>query len=171
MYTNHNFKTKKALKEAGDCAKQLQQSLLQRQKAMISSQDRLCLGLWALDFVETAAKGSWRRFAKFGRAGMEGEAYYVITGTVHNPDLTPDCQPDELWYSPIRVTQPVVLVGSATKESPIFEQFWQAGWKAHQLYQEKGSKLGPNPWKKMTVDADTALDELMKGDKNGTESR
>ena len=129
----------------------------------MNAADRLALGLWALDFVETASKGPWRRFAKFGRAGMEGEAYYVITGPVQNPNLTPDCTPDELWYSPVRITQPVILVGSPVKESPIFEQIWQAGYKAHQLYQEKGSKLGPDPWKKIKIDPDAALDELIGG--------
>ena len=131
----------------------------------MNAADRLALGLWALDFVETASKGPWRRFAKFGRAGMEGEAYYVIQASYTNWPNEPEkfARPDELWHSPVRITEPVSLVGSPVQESPIFEQIWQAGWKAHQLYQEKGSKLGPDPWKKVKIDPDAALDELIGG--------
>lgn len=120
---------------------------------------RLALGLWALDFVETASKGPWRRFAKFGRAGMEGEAYYVMTGSYTNwpNEEGKFAHPDELWHSSIRITEPVNFVGSPTSalSHPIFEQIWQAGWKAHQL--------GPDPWKKVKIDPDAALNELIGG--------
>ena len=134
---------------------------------MINAQDRLALGLWALDFIETASKGPWRRFAKFGRAGIAGEAYYVISGEWVRPGLQ-TAKPDDLWVSTIRETEPLAFVGNSVNFFPIFEQFWQAGWKAHLL----SLSNDPNAFAAAKVsariaarkiDPDAALDELIGG--------
>lgn len=144
---------------------------------MISTHDRLCLGLWALDYIETATGGPWRRFAKFGRAQMEGSAYYVMEGE-WKPYISPRMAlPDELWYSPIRFTVPEVFIGSATEAGqPIFEQFWQAGWKAYQMgfpVESINSRFDTRLVKqpairakiRASIDPDAALDELKGGKK------
>ena len=139
---------------------------------MLSAQDRLALGLWALDFVETASKGPWRRFAKFGRAGMEGEAYYVMAGRWRLANSLNAAAPDELWHSPIRITEPVNFVGSATNvlSGPIFEQIWQAGYRAYQLnsMSEAMDAADTLQRRKSKIDPDAALDELIGGS-NGNE--
>ena len=130
----------------------------------MNAADRLALGLWALDFVETASKGPWRRFAKFGRAGMEGEAYYVILEG-KDPAGEVRLQPGQLWFSSIRVTEPMQLVGDPTSDSKIFEQVWQAGYRAHQLnsMSEAMDAADTLQRRKSRIDPDAALNELIGG--------
>lgn len=67
----------------------------------------LCAGLEAQGFIETAARGDWRRWARWGCEG--GEAYYV------KPDGT-------LWFSAIRFTDPDHEV-----QGPILDRTFDAG--------------------------------------------
>lgn len=60
---------------------------------MPSVQDRLAAGLEAQDWRETAGRGPWRRFAKFGRGAM-----YVFY-----PEQRKE---NALWFSELHQTQP-----------------------------------------------------------------
>ena len=99
----------------------------------------LCAGLLSQGFVETACGygQGFRRFGKFGRAGMTGEAYYV--------------QPDgSLWFSALHFTEPDHRV-----TGPILDRIFEAGCEA----QADVKAL----LRRRELDADRALDELIGG--------
>ncbi len=98
----------------------------------------LAAGLEAQGFVETACGygQGFRRFGKFGRAGMQGEAYYV------QPDGT-------LWFSALHITEPDLKV-----EGPILEQIFEAGCRA--IRPAEGRRIS-----RPLLNPDAALDELM----------
>lgn len=70
----------------------------------------LCAGLEAMNFIETASRGNWRRFGKF--RFPEGDAYYV----------TPE---GELWYSELYRTTP-----GREETGPFRDRVFEAGMKA-----------------------------------------
>lgn len=83
---------------------------------MATLEDRLIAGLEAQDWRETASRGPWRRWAKFGRGAM-----YVISrpGFYRGSHLW-----EGLWFSEIHQAEPVhAVVG------PILDQLLAAGDK------------------------------------------
>lgn len=80
---------------------------------MASIEQRLAAGLEALEWRETATRGDWRRFGKFG---LSGGARYIWKG--------------ELWHSPLHIFEPDVKV-----VGPMLDNVLEAGDK--QLAQER----------------------------------
>lgn len=76
---------------------------------MPSPEQRLCAGLEALDWRETAAHGPWRRFGKFG---LHGGAMYVL-------------EDGGLWFSALHTMEPGFEV-----QGPIARNILAAGDKA-----------------------------------------
>lgn len=88
---------------------------------MAKLEDRLAAGLEAQDWQETASRGPWRRFGKFGRGAMYVHA--LAWGGWH-------CSTHHLWFSELHETTPKwPVVG------PILDQILTAGDK--QLAQER----------------------------------
>jgi hypothetical protein len=83
---------------------------------MPSLEQRLAAGLEAFDWIETSSRGSWRRFAKFGRGAM-----YVWIA-----DKAP-----ALWFSDIAEMEPKFPV-----VGPHLDQILAAGDKWIKLDQE-----------------------------------
>jgi hypothetical protein len=81
-------------------------------------QERLAAGLEAMDWRETAAKGPWDRWGKFG---YHGGAYYILWP---GPDTASMLEP-ALWYSPLAETTPKHPV-----KGPILSNILAAGDKA-----------------------------------------
>lgn len=139
---------------------------------MLDATKRLSLGLWALDYVQTASiTPDWERWGKFGRG-----AYYVILHTCKFAGKTVDGKPHlftamrgDLWHSSLHVTTPQRFVGDGTQESPVFDQFWNAGLKAHELEQAEQALPADQAMAarvkkaRMVLDADAVLDELKGG--------
>ena len=80
---------------------------------MPTLEERLVAGLEATDWRETASRGPWRRWGKFG---LHGGAMYV---------LPRDTAGNQLWYSPLCETQPRHPVAG-----PILTNILAAGDKA-----------------------------------------
>lgn len=106
----------------------------------------LSLGLVAMEYVQTASKGDWKRFGKFrywDREG-EGDAYYIL------PD-------GKLWYSILRVTMPEVDVTG----QPLYQRIFYAGCAAatSDPNLHAALKISQRIAEKK-IDADAALREL-----------
>ena len=127
---------------------------------MLDATKRLSLGLDALDYRQTASiTPDWERWGKFGRG-----AYYVILHdcriawpTLGNPSGEAMLKAGSLYHSDLHVTHPQRFVGDGTQESPIFDQFWNAGLKAAELGMSGWQRNAPAP------DSDSLLDELKGG--------
>lgn len=93
---------------------------------MAKLEERLVAGLEAQDWQETASRGPWRRFAKWGR----GAYYLICQQTTSHSDQDKDCLPGELWFSELYESWPRFKV-----TGPILDQLLLAGDK--QLAQER----------------------------------
>lgn len=93
--------------------------------------DVISAGLEAQAWIETAARGPWRRFGKFGRG-----AYYVMQQRMG------ECAAEELWWSRLDQTTPVFKV-----VGPTLDTIFDVGYKALNT-------------RRPALDADAALEEL-----------
>lgn len=93
---------------------------------MAKLEERLVAGLEAQDWQETASRGPWRRFAKWGRGAM-----YVLQPTgIGVPCEAAPCTVNGLAFSELCETWPEYAV-----VGPIYDQLLLAGDK--QLAQER----------------------------------